>query len=90
MSAWFERLTGLSMLQPAWLALALLLPIAWWLRRRTTPPSARSTPCGSTQELGGYETGVEGSSARPPPSPSNTYAQIKPVESLIAAGIVSQ
>lgn len=40
MSALFERLTGLSLLQPAWLLLALLLPLAWWLRRRVRPPSA--------------------------------------------------
>ena len=51
MSAWFERLTGLSMLQPAWLALALLLPIAWWLRRRTTPPSNALATAGFLEAL---------------------------------------
>ena len=40
MSALFGRFTGLSLLEPAWLALALLLPLAWWLLRRSRKPSA--------------------------------------------------
>ena len=44
MSALFESLTGLELLDPWLLLLALLVPLALWLQRRRGAPAIRFAP----------------------------------------------